>query len=157
MNAAMLIALELGEEIIEAVKIRVESSGATRRVEGATGRRGQMVGLYVAPRWPITEIDQLSAGTSPHWPISLNWSIRWVFDQFEHTTLHALNPLNLGIVSLGVLGNFLSSSASPSLLQCTFPMPCSSADFGFNCQGVLATPLFFASGCNYDGVITSVL
>jgi hypothetical protein len=33
MNAAMLNALELGEEIIKAVKIRVESIDATRRAD----------------------------------------------------------------------------------------------------------------------------
>jgi hypothetical protein len=35
--------------------------------------------------------------------------------------------------------------------------PClSSADFSLTYQGLLATPLSFASGCNHDGVITSV-
>jgi hypothetical protein len=36
MNTAMLNALELGEEIIEAVKIRIESSDATRGADLST-------------------------------------------------------------------------------------------------------------------------
>jgi hypothetical protein len=36
-------------------------------------------------------------------------------------------------------------------------VPClSSADFSLTYHGSLATPLSFASGCNHDGVMTSV-